>query len=156
MTEIDRTLIGGWSEPFHYHVEAGAVRKFAAAIGDPNPLYHDEQYARAAGYAGIVAPPTFPACFRPRADPPWIAVLDRRRIVAGETAFDYEAPLVVGLRVTCRAHFKGIEDKQGKKGAMQLLLQETEARDEAGRLLVTIRRSTIYRSLEQVTHRSLA
>ena len=36
-----------------------AIRYFALAIGDENPLYTDEAYARAAGYPSIVAPPTF-------------------------------------------------------------------------------------------------
>jgi acyl dehydratase len=35
------------------------IRYFAQAIGDMNPLYFDEAYARGTRYAGIIAPPTF-------------------------------------------------------------------------------------------------
>jgi len=84
MAEIDRSLIGTWSEPFVVDVEKGAIRKFAEAIGDPNPLYFDERFARQHGYPGLLAPPTFPISFRPPFEPSWSIALDRRRILAGE------------------------------------------------------------------------
>lgn len=156
MTEIDRSLIGQLSEPFTVEVESGAIRKFADAIADPNPLYRDPAHARAQGYADVVAPPTFPTCFRPPKEPPWFASLDRRRVVAGQTSFDYARPIVAGMRLTCRVRFVGVEDKQGSKGRMELLHQAVEGRDETGELVFTAGRSTVYRSLAQVEKRSLA
>jgi acyl dehydratase len=35
-----------------------AMRYFGLAVGDDNPLYTDEHYARANGYPGVIAPPT--------------------------------------------------------------------------------------------------
>lgn len=35
-----------------------AFRYFASAVGDENPVYVDDDAARAAGYEGVVAPPT--------------------------------------------------------------------------------------------------
>jgi len=40
-------------------VELGAIKRFADAIHDPNPLYRDEEYAKKTQYGGIIAPPTF-------------------------------------------------------------------------------------------------
>ena len=40
-------------------IEAGAIRRFVEAIGDPNPLYVDREYALGTRWKGIVAPPTF-------------------------------------------------------------------------------------------------
>lgn len=41
-----------------------AILKFADGIGDPNPLWSDESYAKKSPYGGIVAPPSFIwACF---------------------------------------------------------------------------------------------
>ena len=156
MTEIDRSLVGTLSEPFHVEVERGAIRKFADAIGDPNPIYRDADAARAQGYDGIVAPPTFPTCFRPPKEPPWFATLDRRRVMAGQMSFEYVRPVVAGMRLVCSLRFVAVEDKQGSKGAMQLLHQELEGRDEAGALVFTAGRSTVYRSLAQIEGRSLA
>ncbi|MEV4898921.1 MaoC family dehydratase N-terminal domain-containing protein, partial [Nonomuraea sp. NPDC055795] len=35
-----------------------AIRYFAEAVGDANPLYTDDAYAREHGYDGVIAPPT--------------------------------------------------------------------------------------------------
>ncbi len=156
MTEIDRSLIGQFSEPFTVDVEAGAIRQFADAIGDPDPLYRDEAYARGLGHAGIVAPPTFPTRFRPPREPPWFEPLDRRRIVAGQMAFEQLQPIVAGMRLTCVIRFVGVDDKHGSKGSMELLHQELQGRDAAGALVFTMERSTVYRSLDQLARRSLA
>ncbi len=156
MSEIDRTLIGTFSEPFTVEVERGAIRKFADAIGDPNPAYRDADAARALGYDGILAPPTFPTCFRPPKEPPWFATLDRRRVMAGQMSFDYARPIVAGMRLVCRLRFVAVEDKQGSKGSMELLHQALEGRDESGELVFTSGRSTVYRALAQIERRSLA
>jgi len=156
MTEIDRSLIGQFSEPFMVEVEKGAIRKFADAIGDPNPLYRDEAYARRHGHDGIIAPPTFATCFRPPQEPPWLASLNRRRIVAGQTAFEILRPIVAGMRLTCRIRFVGVDDKAGSKGRMELMHQELQGRDDAGELVFRSARSTVYRSLAQVEAGSLA
>lgn len=156
MAEIDRSLIGQYSEPFTVEIEKGAIRKFADAIGDPNPLYRDEAYAHGLGHASVVAPPTFPTCFRPPQEPPWFAALDRRRVVAGQTWFEYTRPIVAGMRLTCRVRFVGVDDKEGSKGRMQLLHQELQGHDDARELVFTSGRSTVYRSLEQVERKSLS
>ncbi|MBA4116191.1 MAG: MaoC family dehydratase N-terminal domain-containing protein, partial [Rubrobacter sp.] len=56
-------FIGQRSEPVMNVVEKGAVRKFAEAIGDLNPLYMDEEVAKASRYGRLIAPPTFPRTF---------------------------------------------------------------------------------------------
>ncbi|MDR3400079.1 MAG: MaoC family dehydratase N-terminal domain-containing protein [Pandoraea sp.] len=161
MTEIDRSLIGTSAAPFVVEVERGAIRKFADAIGDASPLYRDEAFARRHGFAGIVAPPTFPTCFRAPQDPPWIATLDRRRIVAGEIGFRYLQPIVAGMRFECRLRLVGVDDKTGARGAMSLLRQEMTGHllgDDgvAGQSVFVVRRTTVYRSSRQLETRSLA
>lgn len=36
-----------------------AIRYFSLAVGDLNPLYTNDEYARKHGYEGVIAPPTF-------------------------------------------------------------------------------------------------
>ena len=43
---LDKTLIGRESEPTSIEVEKGAIRRFAEALGDANPLALDEAAAR--------------------------------------------------------------------------------------------------------------
>ena len=58
---LDKTLIGRESESLVVEVERGAIRRLADAVGDQNPFHSDEAAARAAGFASLLAPPTFPA-----------------------------------------------------------------------------------------------
>jgi acyl dehydratase len=51
--------IGKTAEPRTYEVERGAIRRFAEAIGDPNPLFNSESEARQSRFGGLIAPPTF-------------------------------------------------------------------------------------------------
>lgn len=143
--EIDRSLIGAASKPFVVEVEKGAILRFAEAIGDPNPIYRDEKAARAAGYEGVVAPPTFPVTFRASEEPVWTRDLDRRRILAGEQSFHYERPIVAGDRLECRIHFIEVIDKEGRSGKMEMLVQEVRGADIRGRAVFTHRRVTVYR-----------
>ena len=67
LTDYARTLqqhIGQRGDPTTVEVEKGAVRKFARAIGETNPLYYDEAYAATTRFGGIVAPPTFVAALK--------------------------------------------------------------------------------------------
>jgi acyl dehydratase len=61
---LDESYVGRELPPSPpYQVGRERVREFATAIGDRNPLCHDLDAARAAGYPDLVAPPTFPVVF---------------------------------------------------------------------------------------------
>ena len=58
--EIQKTMLGKEMEvTAPEEVGRAAIRYFAQAIGDKNPLYFDEEFAKGTRYGGIVAPPTF-------------------------------------------------------------------------------------------------
>ena len=42
-----------------FPVEAGHILMFARSIGDANPIYSDEEYARKTEVGRVIAPPTF-------------------------------------------------------------------------------------------------
>lgn len=62
--QIDPSIIGSSSESETFEIEKGAIRRFAEAVGDDNPLYTDEAFAKECGYRSIIAPPTFPTTIR--------------------------------------------------------------------------------------------
>jgi acyl dehydratase len=144
--EVDKSLVGTATAPFTVEVEKGAIRLFTEALQDENPLYRDVAFARRMGYADVVAPPTFPTSFRPPQRQAWMLGLDEGRILAGEQYFNYERPIVAGDVLECRLHFVGIEEKQGRSGNMQLLIQELRAVDRDGKLVVTNGRVVVYRT----------
>ncbi len=59
ITQELRNKIGIESEPEEYEIEKGRLQQFVQAVGDPNPLWQDKEYARKKGYSGMIAPPTF-------------------------------------------------------------------------------------------------
>lgn len=143
--EIEYSLIGSESEPYVAEVERGAIRKFAEAIGDPNPLYGDRQFAQSMGYADVVAPPTFPVTFRLPVEPIWTRNLDRRRILAGEMRFEYSRPIVAGDVLQIAIRFTGVDRATGRSGAMELLRQEIHGREGSGKRVFVQHRTTVYR-----------
>jgi acyl dehydratase len=142
---LDRSLIGRQSEPVVHEVEKGAIRAFAEALGDPNPIYVDEAAARASGYASLVAPPTFPVVlasnerFRHSLD------LGTRSIIHGEQQFEYARPIVAGDRITVRSKVADVQERAGASGPMDVLVVEDEGRDDKGELIFRTRAMLILR-----------
>ena len=145
--EIDRALIGSSAASFTVEVEKGAIRRFAEAVGDPAQIYFDEAFARSLGYAGIVAPPTFPTTFRPPSKPAWIRGLDEGRFLAGEQGFRYWRPIVAGDRLECALRFTDVQDKRSSRGSMELIIQDLVITSAAGDMVCVNRRVVIYRGL---------
>jgi acyl dehydratase len=143
--EIDRALIGSSAAPFAVEVEKGAIRRFAEAIGDSSAIYFDEAFARSLGYAGIVAPPTFPTTFRPPSKPAWVLGLDEGRILAGEQGFRYLRPIVAGDRLQCELRLTDVQAKLSSKGGMELMIQDLIVTAPSGDVVCVNRRVVIYR-----------
>src|SRR5918912_4266607 len=124
MNVIERwkALVGECSEAVSNVVEKGAVRKFAEAIGDPNPLYVDEEAAKASRYGRLLAPPTFPRTFEygevEGMGPPG------QGFIHGEHRIRYERPLFVGEEVLCYAEVKDYYEKEGHEGTLGFLISE--------------------------------
>lgn len=142
---LERSLVGRQSEPAVIEVEKNAIRRFAEALGDPNPIYTDEVAARAAGYASLVAPPTFPVAlasnerFRHSLD------LGTRSILHGEQSFEYARPIVAGDRITVRSKVADVQERAGASGPMDVIVIEDEGRDENDGLVFRSRAMLILR-----------
>jgi acyl dehydratase len=59
ITDEMRELIGKTLDTIVFKVEEGAIQRYAQAIGDPNPLYNDPDYAKKTKYGRLMAPPGF-------------------------------------------------------------------------------------------------
>ena len=142
---LDKTLIGRESEPVLHEVEKGMIRRFAEALGDPNPIYVDEEAARAAGFPGLVAPITFPAVlavndrFRHSLD------LGTRSLLLGEQQIEYGRLVVAGDRITVRSRVAEVQEKAGPSGPMDVIVIEDEGRAADGELVFRSRETYILR-----------
>ncbi len=120
---LDKSLIGAESEPELFTVERGAIRKFADAIGDPNPIYQ----------RGDVAPPTFPTTFRVRI--PGLADIDPSRFIHGNEEYMYERPLRAGDVVMVTRKVTDLFVKEGRLGQMTFVIASLEGRNPSGTLI---------------------
>lgn len=134
-------LIGKQSEPVLNWVERGAVRKFAQAISDPNPLYIDEKTALRSRWGGLIAPPTFPITFDYGTIPD--LTLPTSGLIHGEQRFHYTRPLRIGERVRCHASLENAYEKQGSRGLLTFLVISRESHDEEGVAVCTMHAALI-------------
>lgn len=118
---IDRSNVGQASTPQDFVVERGAIRRFAEAIGDTNPLYVDETFAQARGYASVIAPPTFPTTFR-MALP---VALDLSHVLHGKQEYAYTRPIVAGETLRCVNTITQVYERAGSLGKMTFVVVET-------------------------------
>ncbi|MBO0961827.1 MaoC family dehydratase N-terminal domain-containing protein [Neobacillus sp. MM2021_6] len=122
--------IGKISNKVKNVVERGAVKNFAVAIGDPHPIYVDEETGRRSRYKNNIAPPTFPRVF----DYGVIEGLNlpNKGLIHGEQTFHYVRPLLVGEEIYCYSIVKKYFEKKGNFGEMGFLVLESFGEDLTG------------------------
>jgi acyl dehydratase len=132
---IDRlkTRIGVVGPPVTATVEAGHVRRFAEAIGDPNPRWAKE------------APPTFLVALAGAAMHLNDAEDFGRGWLNGGNRFEYLAPVMIGDEITARGHVADVYDKSGASGEMLFIVFETEYTNQRGELVARVRGTVIRR-----------
>src|SRR5580698_10566469 len=123
------------SEP--YEVSRVKIAEFAAAIGDPNPIYRDRAAAQAAGHADVIAPPTFAIGISMAGSGAALADpglgLNYAMVVHGEQRFTYVRPLTAGDSVTAQVTLTDIRDS----GRNVMLTTSTDIMTLAGELVCT-------------------
>jgi acyl dehydratase len=149
-----------------FPVEATHIMMFARSIGDENPIYADEAYARGTEVGGIIAPPTFVQAsaqfdpdypLRPKSGAPWFG---SGREPTGVTAnpmggsgsggggtglhaeqhFEYHRVVRPGDVLTAETRVGNSWEKQGRRGGKLVFTEMvTEYRDEHGEPVVTAR-----------------
>jgi acyl dehydratase len=119
LIELLRRRIGRETEPTVREVEKGAIRKFALAIGDPDPLYVDEGYARHTRFGGIVAPPTFVSAFTEGHFPEIVEQdLPFKQMLHSDDAVTIYRLMRPGDVITAFARYVGANSKEGTRGPM--------------------------------------
>jgi acyl dehydratase len=131
---IDRKHIGYTPPPILWDVEKGRIAFFAKVVGLTDPIYTDEAAAKAAGYRGIVAPPTF--IFGAPGDSGETMKLietleiDLGKVLHGEQRFDYHAPVCAGDTLRFQSKVTDIYDKKG--GALEFVVNDTRVTNQLG------------------------
>lgn len=124
---LNRDFIGRSSrssEPFE--VTRGDIRRFATAIGDTNPAYHDRAAAQALGHPDVVAPPTFLITAGTSTSSGLITDpelgLDYSLVVHGEQRFALHRPVCAGDVLETETRIADIRDA-GRNELLQLVTE---------------------------------
>lgn len=169
LLERARAYIGVRSQPVTAcdRVEAGAVRRYAQAIQDENPIYSPEGPHHPA-YGAPVAPPLYPVhIFRRElgtADPlqehaqdpdydgsmgslnlPEIEPLRGHALLNGGIEFEFLRHALHGDSVTVVSRYADVRRKDSSKGVMFIVEVESEFVNGQGQPLIRTRRSYIRR-----------
>lgn len=120
-----------------YLVGREKIREFARAVFSTSPVNTDVEAARAAGYADLVAPPTFPVVIQEStlaqllAEPD--AGIDFTRVVHGDQRFSYSRPIVAGDELTATLAVANIKSL----GGHSMITAESTIVDATGAHVVT-------------------
>ncbi len=140
VTDEVKKLIGAESQPLTFEIERGAIRRFAEAIDDPNPLFNDEQAARRTRFGGMIAPPTF---MRSLGIEFLEVKVPANRALDGGSEWEYFVPVRPGDRITVVSKVADIRETEGRLGPMVFIVAETRYTNQSGELCVIQRTTTI-------------
>jgi acyl dehydratase len=126
-----QALIGRESTPVVNEIEKGAIRKFADAIGDDNPLYRDAEYAATTRYGRIIAPPTFCFTLEHGETGGGISIKDDG-MIHGEQVFRYERPIYAGDVLQCSMKITDAYQRKAKSGTLTFVVFEGQGINQDG------------------------
>jgi acyl dehydratase len=122
-------MVGKATKPVTYEIDKSQVRRFAAAIGEKAAIHSDEDVAAAAGYRGLVAPPTFAALMVNLAEFAESLDLDPRATMHAEEEYEYARPICSGDLLQVTHQVVDVYDKQAPNGTLIFVVFETRATD---------------------------
>ena len=131
-----------------YLVGREKVREFARAVFATSELHLDPAAARAAGYADVIAPPTFAVVVQEHAlalllaDPE--AGIDFARVVHGDQRFTFSRPIVAGDELTATLTVTSVKSL----GGHSMVTADTVIADATGAHVVTATSTLVVRGDE--------
>jgi acyl dehydratase len=120
-----------------YLVGREKIREFSRAVFATSPLNRDVAAARAAGYADLVAPPTFPVVIQETTLQQLLSApdagIDFSRVVHGDQRFSFSRPIVAGDELIATLTVTSVKSL----GGHSMVTAESSIVDTAGAHVVT-------------------
>jgi acyl dehydratase len=148
-----KQYVGKIDPPHVREVERGAIRRYAEAVGNPNPLYSDVEYAANSRYGTIISPPGFfgwASASVPQSEGIiglMTALINAGyyRILDGGMSYECFLPVRAGDTLIASPKVKGISAKEGKSGVMMICEFETTYLNQNGDLVAKASQTLIGR-----------
>lgn len=109
-----------------------SIRYFALAMGDDNPLFRDDAFARDHGYRMALAPPTLICETCQYSDGPpsatghigheWDLPIDNVRMIRAGNEYEFERPVYPDDRISVTWTLEDIEERKARRGGTQLFV----------------------------------
>ncbi|MDO4240999.1 MAG: MaoC family dehydratase N-terminal domain-containing protein [Microbacteriaceae bacterium] len=147
---VNPNIIGKKYEPTRaYAVGREKVGEFARAVFSRSPLHFDVEAARAAGFADVVAPPTFAVVVQELTLAQLLADedagMDFSRVVHGDQRFTYSRPIVAGDELVAQMTVASVKSLGGNS----MVTAESEIVDANGEHVVTAISTLVVRAAEE-------
>ena len=159
LTEEIKSWIGREAHyPAREELGRASIRYFALALGDDNPLYVDDAYAKKAGYPSVIAPPTLicESCQyahqAPNADGyighEWHLPVPNARLVRAGNDYEFMRPVLPTDRISVTWTLESITEKPSSRGGTQLFVASVARyRDDRGEVVAINRETIVYQPL---------
>ena len=154
--EVTR-LIGKTGDVTIMDVEKGAIKRYADAIEDFNPVYWDDEHAKYSRYGSIISMPGFfgwptqwsksgPTHSKLREEAlDVIAQAGLSRILDGGIEYELFSPIRAGDTLAALPRIINIYERETKTGKMALSVVETTYTNQNGDLVAKARQTLIHR-----------
>ena len=114
---LNKKLIGRTWPAAEYEVGREKIREYANAVGETNPIHHDPEAAREAGFRNVVAPPMFCVVYSAPAMGPAIIdpelAINLAAMVHGSQEFLWGEPVCAGDVITTTPRLADLSDRNG-------------------------------------------
>lgn len=120
--------------PWSYPIERGMIRRFARAVGDPNPLWQD----------GTIAPPTLVLAigFEQFTDEV-MSLVPFGTLLMGGTEFECYQTIKAGDEISVVFKISAVREREGKMGRMAFMTFDSTYKNQNDELVAKCRQMVI-------------
>jgi acyl dehydratase len=144
--------------PAREELGRASIRYFALALGDDNPLYLDDGYAREAGYPSVIAPPTLICETCQYSHLPlnedgyighdWMLPIRGCRLIRAGNEYEFMRAILPTDRISVTWTLEDIVERSRSGGGTQLFVRSVARyRDAAGELVAVNCETVVYQPL---------
>jgi acyl dehydratase len=146
--------IGKMAPPQFWDVEKGAIRRYADAVGNPNPIHRDVEHAAKSRHGAIIAPPGFFGWPKQGGPVPELmreviqamAQAGYPGLLAGGMSYEFFLPIRAGDTIVLSIRVKDVYEREGKAGRKMLFaVFEKSYLNQNGDLVTRVDHTLIFR-----------
>jgi 3-hydroxybutyryl-CoA dehydratase len=142
--EFDKSVIGVDVAVGSRQVTGEEIVAYAKALGETNPLYLDEEAAKAGPYGAIIAPPGFYTSMRFLRGPDPKVQFGNTNLgyMAGQD-IEYFEPIRAGDIISAKAQLTNVYAKTGRTGKLVFVVHRTTYSNQHGRTVMVVESSNV-------------